>query len=81
MFDKNEFVLVEEFYELLKSEFEKRSMSENWGDFMQSYDYDCEEKCTFSYYATSKKTIKISGKGSFIKKKWFYYIQLHLFNF
>ena len=35
VFSKDEFVLVEQFYDLLKSEFEKNSLTE-WGDFIQA---------------------------------------------
>ena len=50
VFSKEEFVLVEQFYNLLKTEFEKSTLKE-WSDFMQSHDYDLEDKCTYSLYS------------------------------
>ena len=70
-FSVDEFVLVEQFYELLKKEFEKHSITQDWTDFMQSYSYK-DNKCYYRLWSTNKSgyyfKIIVSRIAYFLKK-------------
>ena len=61
LFSEDEFVFVEQFYELL-------GWSDQWNDFKQCYDYDNQSNCICSLYATSLTPMSVSKMGSLIKK-------------
>ena len=57
-----------EFYEFLMNELIKRSLSDNWTNFMQCYDYDNSDNCIFSLYSTRVSQLSIGKFASSVKK-------------
>ena len=66
-FESREFVLVEEFYDLLKQQFKKYSIDNNWSDFSQVYNYDNEFLCSYSLYVMI--TDSSYGRIKFFQRK------------
>ena len=57
IFLREEFILAEEFYEVLQNLFQTNFAPDEWSEFKQSYNYSIGNKCTFSLYSeTTKKS-------------------------
>ena len=73
-FSVDEFVLSEQFYELLNREFKKHSITQEWSNFMKSYSYK-DNKCYCRLRSTNKtEYCFIGSKKSLSKKKKVYFL-------
>ena len=58
MFHREEFVYVEKFYKHLMKYFKEFELEDNWSDFVQNYEYDVENYCTYNLISVCHKLLE-----------------------